>query len=406
MLTGVAAVAMALEVGRVLTERFTDVWDCLDSVLRGAEPVGQTYNGLLKALARQSGAVRPALAADLRRQALGLMRRTRRTRWLLLAVDGTKLDLPRTSSNERRFGVADNGVAPHAFLTTVVHADTGLVWDWRIGRADASEKHHLIEMVPDLPKGALILCDGNFVGYPVWSELIRRGVHFIARVGANIRLIKGLVPEAEVEVDRRAGLVWVWPKGRRGSCRPLLLRLVKVGRGEKTVHLLTSVLDPRLLGRREVGDLYRRRWGIEVFYRSLKQTMGLGKLRSASAERAELELWWGVVALAVVSLLVLPAILRRHGDPTRASAAQVLRVLRRALRAGMCGGARSESELAASLASALVDGYERRRPKRSRHRPKTRNTPERPRPRPPGIQAATPAMQRRAAARPHLWLPA
>ncbi len=57
----------------------------------------------------------------------------------------------------------------------------------------------------------------------------------------------------------RAGIVSLWPRAVRATRPPLLLRLVRIGRAGKAVYLLTSVLDPSRLGRREVGELYRKR---------------------------------------------------------------------------------------------------------------------------------------------------
>ena len=80
--------------------------------------VGRTYNGLLKALERQAESVLPDLKAGLRRQAQGRLSRIRKIgNWLLLAVDGSKEDLPRTKDQEKVFGIADNGVVPQALVT-------------------------------------------------------------------------------------------------------------------------------------------------------------------------------------------------------------------------------------------------------------------------------------------------
>ena len=58
-------------------------------------------------------------------------------------------------------------------------------------------------------------------------------------------------------------------------------------RGE-SLWLVTSVLDPQQLSVRSVEDIYRRRWGVEVFIRGLKQTFGRGKLRSHATQNVPL----------------------------------------------------------------------------------------------------------------------
>ena len=46
------------------------------------------------------------------------------------------------------------------------------------------------------------------------------------------------------------------------------------------------------LSDQQVLDIYRRRWGIELCFRHLKQTFQRRKLRSTSADNARVELEW------------------------------------------------------------------------------------------------------------------
>src|SRR6185295_17510264 len=104
-----AAILMALDPGCALGVRCEDALACLDR--EGACcRVGRTYNGLLKALERQEHTVLPSLKTDLRRHArTALAKIPRVTGWTLLAVDGSKEELPRTRSHEFVFGISDNG---------------------------------------------------------------------------------------------------------------------------------------------------------------------------------------------------------------------------------------------------------------------------------------------------------
>ena len=62
---------------------------------------------------------------------------------------------------------------------------------------------------------------------------------------------------------------------------PLVLRLIRVG----PVCLVTDMTDPRRLSARTAAELYRRRWGLEVAFRSLKQTLERRRVRSGTAAR-------------------------------------------------------------------------------------------------------------------------
>lgn len=89
---------------------------------------------------------------------------------------------------------------------------------------------------------------------------------------------------------------------RQESHPPLRLRLVKVKIGKANVWLLTSVLDCQQLNKKQLIQLYKMRWGIEVEFRGLKQTLGNSKLRCRKADRCYAELDWSILAMAVAKL--------------------------------------------------------------------------------------------------------
>lgn len=387
---GLAAVLMALDVGCPLYVRCKDVLTCMAVDFRRRRRVGRSYNGLVKALERQAPFVLPVLKADLRRQAhMRLDRIPCTAGWSLLAVDGSKEDLPRTRDHERVFGIADNGVCPQAFVTTIVEVQTGLPWDWRIGCGRASEKDHLIQMAPDLPADALLLGDGNFVGYPIWSRLHALDKHFLIRVGGNVSLITGLWPDAALR--RHGNLVHAWPKLHQKRVAPLTLRLIRIGRGHNAVYLLTNVLDSNRLSKQTAGTIYRLRWGVELFFRTLKRTLGYAKLRSKAGRRARIELEWGLITMTIFALLGIDALRRRHRDPRRLSPAAMIHALRDSLlHAANKAPARATAALNRALADAVKDDYQRHRSKCSRHRRITKNMPRPLTLKPPRIRPATP----------------
>jgi hypothetical protein len=392
-----AAVLMALDIGGTLAVRCQDTLACLRLDFRRCRRVGKTYNGLLKALVRQAPVVLPRLKTDLRRQALAALEKVPRVRgWILMAVDGSKEDLPRTRSLEKHFGIADNGRCPQALITAVVEVFTGLLWDWRIDRGRGSEKHHLVDMVSDLPESALLLGDGNFVGYPAWSALMMAGKQFLIRVGGNVSLIRKLWPQTQFE--HHGDIVYVWPVDQQKKKPPLRLRLIKVQGGKDPVYLLTNVLDHRRLKNTTAGQIYRRRWGVELFYRTLKRTLGYAKLRSRSGIRAAVELEWGMVTICIVVMVGIDRLHRRNVPRHRLSPAGLLRPLRAALlRGGLTNPPQSAlRELDRALGLAFRDDYTRHASKRSRHRPVTRNTPFPQRLKPPRIRTATVDERRRA----------
>ena len=94
-----AGVLMALSGHGAIMGRCRDALACLHhDPAHAALPA--SYNGLIKALLRQQDTVMPVLKAALKRHAAAALEKIPKTCGLtLLAVDGSKADLPRTVSH-------------------------------------------------------------------------------------------------------------------------------------------------------------------------------------------------------------------------------------------------------------------------------------------------------------------
>ncbi|HSI32785.1 MAG TPA: transposase [Tepidisphaeraceae bacterium] len=389
----VSAVVVAWGAARSLAERLAGACGTLADLYPGVA-CGATYQGWVKALGRLGrgrDGLHRRVADHLRGHvlALGGGRWRDRHGWCAFAVDGTRVDAPRTRANARGLGRAGRrGTGPQLTLTVVYHVGTGLPWAWQVGRGTASERAHLRRLVRTLPCGSLLVADAGFCGYDLWRDLRRRGVHWLVRVGSNVRLIAGLGCAARREGGQTA---YVWPGDRRGE-PPLPVRVVGARRarrdrrgGAGATAWLATDLPAGALSDAAAGALYTTRWGVEVFFRTFKQTLARRKLCSGTPAHARLELHWAVIGLAAANLLAARAIADRGHDPLSWSAALALRELRRA--AGGRGGG-DAAGLPARLAACRKDRYRRAGGKAARRWPHKKTD------RPPGepkVRYATPA---------------
>src|SRR5207244_2241671 len=100
-----------------------------------------------------------------------------------------------------------------------------------------------------------------------------------------------------------SGLPWAWRTGPSGASeREHLVGLVPGQDGKQALYVVTDLPKP-CLSDRQVATIYGARWGVEVFFRTFKQTFGRRKLRSRSALNAQLELEWSLLGLWGVCLL-------------------------------------------------------------------------------------------------------
>lgn len=322
-----------------------------------------------------------------------------RTRgWVLIGFDGSRVTAPRTESNERAFCAPNYGTGkrakygrkkskgmrrrrnqenppqaqkPQAWITMMWHMGLRLPWTWRLGPSNSSERDHVQDMLEheDFPENTLFCGDAGFTGYPLWSAIVNTpGQHFLVRVGANVNLLS---EHADVKTCG-GGVVLCWPQGRMNSGEPpLRLRLVRVTVGKTKMWMLTSVLDQRQLSQKQIVKFYKMRWGMEVEYRGLKQTIDKHTLRCRNSERLLVELDWSIRGMAVAELIALREQLGTEADsnedydPQDRSLANTMRTLRTCMRRLH----KHDEGLLHALSQALVQRYNNRTDKRARYRP-------------------------------------
>jgi hypothetical protein len=366
-----------------------------------------TYQGLMGALVTWTPGFMPLLCSVLQQRMEQIGGKFWRIDgWVPIAFDGSRSTAPRTKSNEAALCAANYGKGktakyrkkkskgmrrkknaknkaqpqePQAWITMMWHMGLRLPWVWRLGPSNSSERQHVMEMVETgtFPKNTLFCGDAGFVGYPLWSNLIARDCDFLVRVGANVSLLT----TQENCLLKKAGKgygVYCWPKTMMQAGEPpLRLRLVQVYLGKTKVWMLTSVLSEQKLTIRAMVRFYKMRWGIEVEFRGLKQTLDRAKLRCRNAKRLLVELDWSVLAMAVAELFALKEQLGKpprksgvggkSGDPLKRSLAQTMRALRGCL-AKLRERPEPGKDLASHLRDAVTDSYKRKASKKARYR--------------------------------------
>ena len=174
-----------------LVERFNTARKTALFLFPGLINPAGSYQAFTKILRKWTGVLVVEIRTALRRR----MEHALATCWrvggfVMFAVDGSRVDLPRTLLHEQTYaasrkrtkkkgkkkgqavrrssratGHSRKSDSPQMWLTTMWHVGTGLPWEWRTGPSDSSERGHLLEMLAGLPAGALIAADAGFVGY-------------------------------------------------------------------------------------------------------------------------------------------------------------------------------------------------------------------------------------------------
>jgi hypothetical protein len=169
-----------------LKERFAEAVRLVGKILRWLPGPGKTYQGFTKQLRKWHVELLLFCMGELR----VLMKQDLFGQWqiagfVVIAGDGSRVELPRTVSNEAAYSpkrkkgkgkssrgkkskgqgkvkrqsaqsIAKKANSPQIWLTLFWHVGTGLPWAWRSGPSGSSERDHLQEMLPELPQNSLI----------------------------------------------------------------------------------------------------------------------------------------------------------------------------------------------------------------------------------------------------------
>lgn len=393
---------------RTLTDAFEEAAQSCRTLLGTAAL--STYQGFMAALTTWSPLLIRNLIVVLRQHAHTIGGRFWRIRrWVPIAFDGSRSTAPRTKSNETAYRAANYGKGktakyrkkktkgmrrtnnqknkpqlpePQVWMTLLWHMGLRLPWAWRLGPSNSSERDHVMTMLSDedFPKQTLFCGDAGFIGYPLWAKILERGSDFLVRSGANVYLLVESV-NGRIVKEGRDQLVLCWPKdAQREGLPPLRLRLIHTRIKKTKVWLLTSVLDRKELTLSEALRLYQMRWGIEVEFRGLKQTLNRGELRCRNDERVLVELHWSILGMAVAELWAFSEQMEKRKAkaesqskadedvPGKRSLSGTMRALRWCLRylREVCEPGQS---LADRLRKAVTDDYKRKSSKKARYRP-------------------------------------
>ncbi len=260
-------------------------------------------------------------------------------------VDGTTVSMPDTAANQRAYPQSHSqkpGLGfPIARVVVLFCLATGAVLEATVGRYQGKQtgEDALFRRLWDegLMAGDVSLGDRCFSSYFDLAPLKRRGVHSVCRLHQ--------VRPSDYRVGRRLGKedhIVIWPKPARPEWMDeaiyqtvsddLEVRIVRIrveipGFRTRVLDVVTTLLDADIYTKKDLADLYRRRWEAELHLRSIKVVLGLDVLRCKTPEMVCKELWMGLLGYNVIRAAMAGAS-RAHGRvPRRVSFKGALQTL-------------------------------------------------------------------------------
>jgi len=214
----------------------------------------------------------------------------------LMSVDSTSIDLcaeiydwakyKRTKGAVKLHLVLDN----EGYLPCFAVITEGKIPDVRVGRSLRFEP------------GTIVAMDKGYVDFKWWKQMSEESVYFVTRFKQDLKY--AITAEREAPKNskvRRDVDIRITPYRQDFE---LNLRLVTVWDEEKEEEI-TFLTNHLKFGATTIARIYKERWQIELFFKSLKQLLRVKTFVGTSANALKTQLWTALIAMLLLKYLHL-----------------------------------------------------------------------------------------------------
>lgn len=223
----------------------------------------------------------------------GLPRRFRRT---VYAVDSTTIQLVANCIDWAKHRRRKAAAKCHMQL----NLQTFLPEFALVKEASTHDSTEAYRLCMSLKSGEIAVFDKAYVDFPHLCDLDRRGVFWVTRAKDNMkyRIVKEHTkPKGDVLCDFLIELET--PKSYKAY--PQRMRLVTAYvKVDGVKKLMTFITNNMTWAPSSICDLYKCRWGVEVFFKQIKQTLQLGDFLGHSRNAILWQVWMALLTYVLV----------------------------------------------------------------------------------------------------------
>ena len=151
--------------------------------------------------------------------------------------------------------------------------------------------------------GTVLVFDRGYYRFGWWLRLTRQKVFFVTRLkdNADYRLVsRGTVPSGTpVLADDKI----VFPGQKKSGPEAHFRRIEWKDEASQTVFVF--ITNHHDLPAETIAAIYRQRWQIELFFRSLKQLMKIKSFVGTSGNAVRIQIWTALISLLILRYLRL-----------------------------------------------------------------------------------------------------
>ena len=212
----------------------------------------------------------------------------------LVSVDSTSIELCAEIYDWARYKRAKGAVKLHlvldneGYLPCFAHITDGKSHDVTVGRTLRFQR------------GTVVVMDKGYMDFRWWKQMTEDGVYFVTRCREDLKY--EVTGEREVPKNshiRRDIDIRIEPSRQDFA---LSLRLVAVW-DENKKEEITFLTNHLKFGATTIARIYKERWQIELFFKSLKQLLRVKTFVGTSANALKTQIWAALIAMLLLKYL-------------------------------------------------------------------------------------------------------
>jgi hypothetical protein len=150
--------------------------------------------------------------------------------------------------------------------------------------------------------GTIVVIDRGLVDYKLFGSWTKNGVFFVTRLKKNasycLKYQRSVPNHRNILKDQVIELDGFYSKNK---C-PYLLRVVEVWDEDKkeSITLLTNHLE---FGATTISNIYKDRWQIELFFKTIKQNLRIKTFVGTSFNAVMIQIWTALISMLILKYL-------------------------------------------------------------------------------------------------------
>ena len=213
----------------------------------------------------------------------------------LVSIDASTIDLCLSMFDWAKFRRTKGAVKLHLMLN-----HQGYLPGWAY---ITNGKVHEVKVAQKLKfaPGTVVAMDRGYVDYKLFDCWTNEGVWFVTRAKKNMdyKVIKDIWVLGRGNVLSDEVIEFTGYDASR-KCPRQMRRVVVLDDEEKEIVLLTNHMK---FAASTIGDIYKERWQIELFFKAIKQNLKIKTFIGTSENAVKIQIWTALISILLLKVL-------------------------------------------------------------------------------------------------------